>query len=125
LRFILHAKTLGFTLDEIKHILQLSERRTCPCGEVLKIGEERLAELQTQIEQLTKFRNQLARAVSRWKKGPREAPSGDAICILIERTMAVSSSLISNSQERKRTKWPSSKVKSTNVRTRNVGVKSR
>ena len=125
LRFIRHAQTLGFTLDEIKHILQLSERRTCPCGEVLKIGEERLAELQSQIEQLTKFRKQLARAVTQWKKCPEEAPPGDAICILIERTMAGPSSLVSNSQERRKEKWHLNKVKSTNARTRNVGAKSR
>src|SRR5439155_23197063 len=125
LRFILQAKMLGFTLDEIKHILHLSERRTSPCGEVLRIGEERLTELQSQIEQLTKFRNQLARAVTQWKKCPEEAPAGDAICILIERTMAGSGGSVSDSAERRKAKWRLNKVKSTNVRTRNAGVKSR
>lgn len=88
LRFILHSKTLGFTLDEIKHILHLREKQACPCGEVLRIGEERLTELEAQIEELTNFRNQLARAVKDWKKCPGKAPSGDAICVLIERTMS-------------------------------------
>ena len=125
LRFILQAKTLGFTLEEIKHILHLSERRTCPCGEVLKIGEERLAELQSQIEQLTKFRNQLARAVTQWKKCPEEAPAGDAICVLIERTMAGSSGPVSDSEERRNAKWHLNKGKSINARTRTVGAKSR
>ncbi len=114
LRFILQAKALGFTLDEIKHILDLSQRRRCPCGEVLKIGQERLAELQSQIEQLTRFRDQL----------PDEAPAGNAICVLIERTMAASDSLVSSLSERKRAKWHLNKVKSTSARTRNVGVKS-
>jgi DNA-binding transcriptional MerR regulator len=88
LRFVLHAKSLGFTLDEIKHVFELRERRVCPCGEVRSIGEERLAKLEIQIEQLTRFREQLARAVSQWRKSPDEAPSGDEICVLIERTMA-------------------------------------
>lgn len=87
LRFILHAKTLGFTLDEIKRVLDLRQRQTCPCGEVRRIGEDRLAELETQIAQLTNFRDQLARAVRQWKRQPDKAPSGDAICVLIERTM--------------------------------------
>lgn len=124
LQFILQAKALGFTLDEIKHILDLSHRRACPCGEVLKIGQERLAELQTQIEQLTRFRDQLGRAVAQWKKWPDEAPAGNALCVLIERTMAASDSLISNSRERKKEQWHLNKVKSTSARTRNVGVKS-
>ena len=124
LRFILQAKALGFTLDEIKHILDLSQRRRCPCGEVLKIGQERLAELQSQIKQLTRFRDQLARAVMQWKKCPDEAPAGNAICVLIERTMAASDSLVSSLSERKRAKWHLNKVKSTSARTRNVGVKS-
>jgi len=36
LRFILQAKTFGFSLDEIKHILDLSAQPSCPCGEVLR-----------------------------------------------------------------------------------------
>lgn len=94
LRFILQAKTLGFTLDEIRHILELSQRRACPCGEVRKIGEQRLTELEGQIQQLTKFRDQLARAVTEWKTCPKQSPTGGALCVLIERTMADSSSRV-------------------------------
>src|SRR5215469_5811414 len=77
LRFILHAKTLGFTLDEINRVLQLSQRQVCPCGEVLRMAEARLENLQRQIEQLTKFRDHLANAVKRWKNSPGEPPKGD------------------------------------------------
>ena len=87
LKFILHAKTLGFTLDEIKEILELSGRRQCPCGRVVRIAEERLREMSAQLEQLERFRRELARVVASWKKSPQQAPSGDAICVLIERTM--------------------------------------
>ena len=125
LQFILHAKALGFTLDEIKQILDLSKRRACPCGEVLRIGQERLADLNAQIEQLARFRNQLADAVKDWQKCPQEAPSGDAICVLIERTMVESSNQKSNSIERRNIKCRLNKVKSTSVRTRSVGAKSR
>jgi len=119
--FILHAKTLGFTLDEINRILELSRRRVCPCGEVLKMGEERLADVQRQIEQLTKFRDQLGRAVKHWKKSPSAAPKGDAICVLIEQTMAESK----GSPERRNKSWPSNKEKSTSARTRTAGARSR
>src|SRR5206468_1247422 len=69
LQFIRHAKSLRFTLDEIKHILVLREKQACPCGEVRRIGEERLTQLDAQIAELTTFRNQLARAVYRIHAG--------------------------------------------------------
>ena len=88
LHFILHAKALGFTLDEIKHILDLRKKQACPCGEVRRLGEERLEEVEGQIRQLTAFRDELARAIKQWKQIPDQAPTGDAICVLIERTMS-------------------------------------
>jgi DNA-binding transcriptional MerR regulator len=45
LRFIRHAKTLGFSLNEIATILRMREKGKCPCGEVTKIGEKQWAEL--------------------------------------------------------------------------------
>ena len=39
LQFVLQAKTLGFTLDEIKEIISLSQRHECPCGRVVRIAE--------------------------------------------------------------------------------------
>ena len=123
LQFIRHAKALGFTLDEIKHVLILREKEAYPCGEVRRIGEERLTQLDSQIAELTTFRNQLARAVSRWRRSPDAAPSGDAICTLIERSMAAIQKPASSLERKKQ--WLSSKAKSINVPTRNAGVRSR
>jgi MerR family copper efflux transcriptional regulator len=119
LRFIRHAKTLGFTPDEIKHVLQLREARTCPCGQVKNIGEERLAALEAQIAGLTRFRDQLAHAVREWKKCPDEAPQGDAICVLIERTM------METDRKGELKQCHSSKAKSTSARTRTAAAKLR
>jgi len=124
LRFILHSKTLGFTLDEIKQILALRKKQSCPCGEVRRIGEERLKELENQIQQLTAFHHELARAVQQWQQVPDEAPAGDAICILIERTMNQARDG-SGPAERNKNRWHLKKVKSTNVRNRNAAARSR
>src|SRR5437773_5954456 len=87
LQFVLQAKTLAFTLDEIKEIISLSQRHECPCGRVVRIAEERLADISKQIDEISCFRKELSRALTRWKTVPQESPSGDAICMLIEKTM--------------------------------------
>ena len=87
LRFILKAKTLGFTLHEIKRVLELRQKQSCPCGEVLQFAEERLQRVQAEIEKLSKFRDRLHGAVKRWRKSSRPKLRGDAICVLIEQTM--------------------------------------
>lgn len=87
LRFIRHAKTLGFSLDEIATILRMRERGKCPCGEVTKISEGHLRDLKQQIDRLQRFHAELSRAVKTWKRLGEQKVSADAICVLIERTM--------------------------------------
>lgn len=85
--FIRHAKTLGFSLNEIATVLQMREKGKCPCGEVTKIGERHLHDLAQQIERLRRFQAELSRAVRTWKRLGEQRVSADAICVLIERTM--------------------------------------
>jgi|SRR5579875_2101043 len=87
LRFIRHAKTLGFSLNEIATILQMREKGKCPCGEVRKIGEKHLRDLGQQIQRLHDFHAELSRAVKTWKRLGEQKVSADAICVLIERTI--------------------------------------
>jgi len=87
LRFIRHAKTLGFTLTEIATILRMREKGKCPCGEVTKIGQKHLRDLAQQIGRLHRFQAELSRAVKTWKRLGEQRVSADAICVLIERTM--------------------------------------
>src|SRR2546430_15399315 len=42
LLFVRQAKSLGFSLDEIREILRMRERGHCPCGEVITIAERHL-----------------------------------------------------------------------------------
>ncbi len=91
LRFIRQAKTLGFSLDEIRDILQMRGRGECPCGEVVSIAERHLEDVEIQIRHLSKFRTELRRAVRSWKRLDEPKVSGDAICALIERTMSAHS----------------------------------
>lgn len=88
LRFIRQAKTLGFTLDEIREIIRLRGRGHCPCTDVIVIAERHLRDVNEQIQTLEKFKKELTTAVKQWKRAGKQSVSGGAICTLIERTMA-------------------------------------
>jgi DNA-binding transcriptional MerR regulator len=59
LAFILRAKALDFSLDEIREILALRERGEAPCPYVLRQIERRIAEVDQKIEQLCQLRAEL------------------------------------------------------------------
>ncbi|HKS61984.1 MAG TPA: MerR family transcriptional regulator, partial [Xanthobacteraceae bacterium] len=52
LRFIKKAQALGFSLDEVAEILQLSRAGKKPCAQVLSLGHEHLAAVDERIRQL-------------------------------------------------------------------------
>jgi DNA-binding transcriptional MerR regulator len=58
--FIRKAQSLGFSLDEIWRIMSLrgQGRETCRC--VIAIAEATLAETQTKLKELRKFKDMLA-----------------------------------------------------------------
>ncbi|PYU33691.1 MAG: hypothetical protein DMG31_08265 [Acidobacteria bacterium] len=86
--FIRQAKSLGFSLQEIRGILRTRQQGDCPCAEVISIARRHLRELEQQIRHLSKFRQELSRAVRKWKRSGKKRISADAICVLIERTLA-------------------------------------
>lgn len=86
LQLIRHAKSLGFSLEEIERILRLREQGTCPCGEVISMLHRHLSNTDAQIQRLRRFRSELAKTLAEWKSSPDAVP-GDVICGLIERSM--------------------------------------
>ena len=64
LRFIRRAKTLGFSLDDIKELLQLNDA-TGDRADVKQIAQQRLANIELKIRQLTAMRDELASLVTR------------------------------------------------------------
>jgi DNA-binding transcriptional MerR regulator len=59
LRFIRAAQSHGFTLRDIGAMLDFRDGRTAPCGEVQALIEERLADLDRQLERLHRVRDVL------------------------------------------------------------------
>lgn len=86
-RFILQAKSLGFSLEEIRDILRMRERGKCPCVDVIAMAECHLREIEDRLDHLARFRNELERALRMWKRSQGQQLASDSFCILIERTM--------------------------------------
>jgi MerR family copper efflux transcriptional regulator len=83
LAFIKKAQGLGFTLDEIGEILNLSRSGTAPCEHVLELADRHLTAVDERIRQLTAFREQLASELNKWR-GSRK-PTCRGLCEIIAR----------------------------------------
>jgi len=59
IRFIRHAKELGFTLREIKELLELRVEPDRRCGDVLELAEAKIADIDERICKLRKMRRAL------------------------------------------------------------------
>lgn len=86
LRFIRQAKDLGFTLSEIGSMLRMHDAGQAPCTEVIAIAQRHLDEVEREIHRLQRFRRQLLKSLTEWRKVKTRRVAGGAICELIERT---------------------------------------
>jgi DNA-binding transcriptional MerR regulator len=55
LRFIRRCRDLGFTLDQIRHLLRLSSRKHEDCAEVDRITAQHLAEIEQKVSDLKRL----------------------------------------------------------------------
>lgn len=63
LLFIRHARELGFSLDEVRSLLQLAAHPDAPCEAADAIAAEHLREVDDKIAKLQAMREELARMV--------------------------------------------------------------
>ena len=82
LGFIRKARALGFSLDEISEIIQLTRAGKRPCTRVMVLARQRLSDVDEQMRRLLAFRNQLAAELTRWEQPGR--PGCDGLCEMIE-----------------------------------------
>ena len=83
LRFIRKAQSLGFSLDDVRQILEVARTGRAPCSRVLAIAEQHLVDLDQRIAQLSELRDDLTRAVNRWKDGGVPERCASTLCGLI------------------------------------------
>lgn len=81
LAFIKQAQALGFSLDEIRRIVEDARKGQSPCDEVREIVRHRMEELDARLRELHRHRKELKATLEEWDKVGR-APGH--ICGLIE-----------------------------------------
>ena len=81
LAFIKQAQALGFSLDEVRRIVEDARKGESPCDEVREIVRRRLAELDERLRELHRYRKELQQTLAEWDEVGR-APGH--ICGLIE-----------------------------------------
>lgn len=73
LRFIHQARTLGFPIEQIRHLLALWQDRDRTSAEVKRIASLHIAELDARISELLEMRNALDYLASHWTRDDRPA----------------------------------------------------
>ncbi|NIJ38423.1 DNA-binding transcriptional MerR regulator [Sphingopyxis panaciterrae] len=69
LTFVRHSRDLGFTIEEIRSLLDLSDHPERDCGEADRIASLHLEQVEEKIAQLALLRDELTRIVGRCRGG--------------------------------------------------------
>ena len=82
LAFIKRAQNLGLSLEEIGNILQVYDQGQAPCGEIKEKLEDKVLQIDRQIDQLLTLRSEIEGLLSGWKNiGDHHE---DTICPIIQ-----------------------------------------
>jgi len=84
LKFILSARQLDFSVEDIKDILSVTDKGHTACPIVRELIERRIENSEKQFEDAITLRKRLQAAIQDWHNKPDKAPTGDMICHLIE-----------------------------------------
>jgi Cu(I)-responsive transcriptional regulator len=69
LAFVRHSRELGFSIEEIRSLLDLSDHPDRDCGEADRIATRHLEQVESKITQLNHLRDELARIIGRCRGG--------------------------------------------------------
>ena len=69
LRFIRHARDLGFTVDDVRELIELSREPERPCAEANRIASDHLKAVEDRIERLTRLKSELERIADHCRSG--------------------------------------------------------
>ena len=81
LRFVKCCRDLGFSIPDIRSLLNLSAGNDAPCADVKALGERRLRDVRRKLDELGKLERALAELVKR-------CDAGQTNCPMLERLLA-------------------------------------
>lgn len=84
LRFVIRAKSLGFSLADIKTLIEISDHGETPCPMAREVISRNLEEMSQSIEESLALFERMKQAVNAWQDMPDQLPDGEMICHLIE-----------------------------------------
>ncbi len=82
-QFIKKAQALGFSLEDIGHVLNIHHQGNVPCDLVQSLLQEKIEQLDSQIQEMQAFKINLEKYRDRWSSSHLRPQPGD-ICPLIE-----------------------------------------
>ena len=84
LRFLVSAKRLGFSLRDIRGILDMASSGDTACPLVRQLIDRRLTAIREEMKDAQTLLKRMESASRSWSQLPDRAPSGESICHLIE-----------------------------------------
>jgi len=84
LKFVRQAKSLGYTLNEIKEIMHDVDDDASPCPRVREILAKRITENRQHLDALMTLQTRMEQALVQWADMPDGIPDGHSVCHLIE-----------------------------------------
>lgn len=90
--FIKKAQAIGFTLEEIKTILDVRDRGEKPCSLVQGLLDNKIEQLEIQIKKMSLFKDELEEYRRSWINNPNSESDSQEVCPLISRVSLDSAS---------------------------------
>ena len=84
MRFILGARQLGFSVEDLGLFIKEASKGRAPCPIVRDLVNHRLKETEQRFKEAQALRNRMKKAVRDWEDKPNEVPTGNMVCHLIE-----------------------------------------
>tara|TARA_R110001592_G_scaffold336019_1_gene621118 strand:+ start:19464 stop:19892 length:429 start_codon:yes stop_codon:yes gene_type:complete len=84
LRFVLNARQLGFSVDDIKHILTHADNKTSPCPDLMRLIDRRLHEAEQRFAEALQLRERMLQTVLEWSEKSDKVSTDNMIFRLVE-----------------------------------------
>lgn len=87
LQFVLRARQLDFSLNDIREVLAFRERNETPCSAVMEIMEQRISEIERGIASLIRLREELKHLHRLGLTLPEDFEMKRCVCHLIKHSL--------------------------------------